>query len=121
MLLLNMLAEQRIEEAMRDGAFDNLPGEGKPLALDDDLLVPEAARVAYRVLKNAGFVPPELETRREIADLHRLIASETADEEQQRRAYARLAVLQAALEAKGRGALLRGEYRIRLLARFGRR
>ena len=121
MLLLNTLAEQRIEDAMRDGAFDNLPGAGKPLALDDDLLVPEEARVAYRVLKNAGLVPPELETRREIADLHRLVASATAHEEQRRRAHARLAVLQSALEAERRGALLRGEYRMRLLARLAHR
>ena len=119
MLLLHLLAEQRIEEAMREGAFDDLPGRGKPLYLDDDRLVPEESRAAYRILKNAGFVPPELETRKEMADLHKLIAT-VEDEGQQRRAYARLAVLQAALESKGRGGLLRrdGDYRARLLARL---
>lgn len=116
-----MLAEQRIEDAMRDGAFDDLPGAGKPLQLDDDRLVPEDARVAYRLLKNAGFIPPELERRREIADLHRLVAKVTDDEER-RRVHARLAVLEAALEAKGRGATLGREaaYRAKLVARFGK-
>ena len=55
----------RIAEAMAEGAFDDLPGAGKPLALDDDTLVPEDLRVAYRILKNAGFLPPEVESRRE--------------------------------------------------------
>jgi hypothetical protein len=122
MLLLDLLAEQRIEEAMRDGAFDDLPGRGKPLDLEDDRLVPEESRVAYRILKNAGFVPPEVERRKEIANLHRLIVN-PEDEGAQRRALARLAVLEAALEAKGRGPLFRREadYRTRLLARLGRR
>ena len=120
MLLLNVLAEQRIEEAMRGGEFDNLPGAGKPLELDDDRMIPEESRVAYRLLKNAGFVPPELETRKEIADLHRLLATVT-DEQEQQRAQRRLAVLQAALEARGRGGLLRQSgYRARLLARLSR-
>jgi hypothetical protein len=118
-LLLHLLAEQRIEEAIRDGDFDDLPGTGKPLELDDDRMVPEESRVAYRMLKNAGFVPPELETRREIADVRRLLASVT-DEDERNRAHARLAVLEAALEARGRGGVLRreGAYRARLLARF---
>jgi len=122
MLLLHLLAEQRIEEAMRDGQFDNLPGAGKPLDLDDDRMVAEESRVAYRLLKNAGFVPPELETRKEIADLHRLLSTVT-DEAEQQRAQRRLAVLQALLEAKGRGGVLRreGAYRARLLARFSGR
>src|SRR3954464_686180 len=106
---------------MRDGEFDGLPGAGKPLELDDDRLVPEESRVAYRLLKNAGFVPPELETRKEIADLHRLIATITDDGERDR-AHARLAVLEAALEARGRGGALRREtaYRACLLARFSK-
>ncbi len=122
MLLLHLLAEQKIEEAMRDGAFDDLPGQGKPLDLDDDRLVPEDARVAYRILKNAGFVPPELEQRKEIADLRRLMATVVEDGER-KRATARLAILEAALEARGRGGSLRREpgYRARLLERLSRK
>lgn len=60
------LIERRIEEARRQGAFDDLPGSGRPLELDDDRLVPEELRVAWRILKNAGFVPPEVEALRDI-------------------------------------------------------
>ncbi len=60
--MLDFIAEQRIAEAIENGDFDDLPGSGKPLELDDDSLVPEELRLAYRVLKNAGFVPPEIET-----------------------------------------------------------
>jgi len=104
---------------MRQGHFDHLPGAGRPLDLDDDRMVPEESRLAYRLLKNAGFVPPELEMRKEIADLHRLLATVT-DAEEQQRAQRRLALLQAMLEANGRGGLLRrdGAYRARLLARL---
>lgn len=53
---LDTFAEERIRNAQKDGVFENLPGEGMPLHLDDDLLVPEALRAVYRILKNSGFV-----------------------------------------------------------------
>lgn len=70
---IERLAEQRILAAMERGEFDNLPGLGKPLELDDDSNVPPELRVAYRILKNAGFLPPEVELRREIADAESLL------------------------------------------------
>ncbi|MDQ4146409.1 MAG: DUF1992 domain-containing protein [Pseudomonadota bacterium] len=75
MFLLDQIAEQRIIEAMEHGEFDNLPGSGKPLQLDDDSHIPKELRVAYRLLKNAGFVPPEVGLRREIAHAEDLLAS----------------------------------------------
>ena len=63
------IAEQRIREAQEQGVFDNLPGEGKPLVLEDESHVPEDLRMAYKVLRNAGFLPPELEERKEINSL----------------------------------------------------
>lgn len=59
--MLDFIAERKIAEAIANGDFDDLPGSGKPLELDDDSLVPEELRLAYRILKNAGFVPPEIE------------------------------------------------------------
>ena len=59
-------AERRIAEAQKEGAFDNLPGEGRPLNLEDDSAVPEELRMAYKVLRNAGYLPPELADRKEI-------------------------------------------------------
>ena len=60
--MLDFIAEQRIAEAIANGDFDDLPGSGKPLELDDDSLLPEELRLAYRILKNAGFVPQEIES-----------------------------------------------------------
>lgn len=67
------LAEQRIQEALARGELDDLPGSGRPLDLDDDRLVPEDLRMAYRILKNSGFVPPEVQTMKDIAELERLV------------------------------------------------
>ena len=53
---LAALVERRLEEAAANGELSNLPGEGRPLDLDDDAMVPPELRVAYRILKNAGFV-----------------------------------------------------------------
>jgi hypothetical protein len=79
--LIDQLAEERIAEARREGAFDDLPGAGRPLQLDDDSAVPAELRTAYRLLKNAGYMPPELELRREIADTWQLLAlAEHAEE-----------------------------------------
>ena len=36
---LNKLVEERIQKAQEEGVFDNLPGKGKPLQLDDDSCV----------------------------------------------------------------------------------
>jgi len=114
MLLLDLIVEQRIEAAIAAGDFDNLPGAGKPLALDDDALVPEELRVAHRILKNAGYLPPELEARREIASVASLLRHAT-DDDARRRAVARLALLEAKLEADGRA--LSRDYRARILER----
>src|SRR5215510_13997232 len=73
MITLDTLIEQRIREAQEAGEFDDLPGAGAPLALEDDALVPEELRVAYRLLKNAGFVPPELDAHGEIRQLEQLL------------------------------------------------
>ena len=118
MLLLDRLVEQRIEAAIAAGELDNLPGAGRPLALEDDMLVPEELRVAYRILKNAGFSPPELATRGEIASLGELIRHAT-DDATRKRAGARLALLEAKLEIEGRS-LPWGDYRDRILERVNR-
>lgn len=92
MLLLDQIAEARIAEAIERGEFDDLPGAGKPLDLDGDALVPEDLRVAYRILKNSGFLPPELQTRREIADVSTLLAT-LDDPDKRHRAQRRLELL----------------------------
>lgn len=71
--IFNKIAEQRIIEAINQGVFDNLTNKGKPLEMEDMSLVPEDLRMAYKILKNAGMIPPELEDRKEILNLKDLI------------------------------------------------
>lgn len=61
MLSLELIAERKIAEAAAQGEFDALPGAGRPLDLEEDPLVPEDQRMANRILRNAGFVPREVE------------------------------------------------------------
>jgi nitrogen fixation-related uncharacterized protein len=117
MPLLDALVERRIAEAMADGQFDDLPGAGKPLQLDDDALVPEELRVAHRILRNAGFLPPEVAVRRDIADAAALLRC-AADDGERRRAALRVALLAAKLEAEGRA--LPVDYRDLVTQRMGR-
>ena len=74
MLLIDQIAEHYIQEAQERGEFDNLPGAGKPLMMEDDSMVPEDLRVGYRLLKNAGYLPTELQLHKEIHDVEQLLA-----------------------------------------------
>ena len=51
---------------MRRRAFDNLPGKGKPLQLDDDPFTPPHLRLANRILKNAGVLPDWMQLEKDI-------------------------------------------------------
>ena len=64
---IQYIAERRIEEAMQKGEFDNLPSQGRPLELEDLSNVPEELRMAYKILRNAGCLSPELEERKQIS------------------------------------------------------
>jgi len=105
----DVLVEERIQEALRRGDFDNLPGAGRPLALDDDALVPPEVRLAYRILKNAGFVPPEVLERREIAELEHELAG-IADAVARQHALTKLALLRTRLGLRRSRALSRNPY-----------
>jgi hypothetical protein len=119
MLDFDAIAEQRIREALAQGEFDNLPGAGKPLRLDDDSLIPEDQRLAYRILKNAGYVPEELENRREIASLQQVLPH--LDGKGRVEALRRLHFLMSKVSA-GQGKDLRVEaaYYERLVAKLAR-
>lgn len=117
--LLDEWAERHIRDAQAKGEFDNLPGVGKPLELDDDSAVPEELRAGYRLLKNAGYLPPELEDRREaltVADLLQTIGSTHPD-------YAALSKRMSLLELRLRQAgmstdFLHGDYQQALSGKF---
>ncbi len=85
--LFQRLAEQRILEAQRNGEFDNLPGKGKPLELEDLSWVPEDLRIGYKVLKNACILPPEAELLKDIHTLEDLLKH--VEDDGERRALAK--------------------------------
>jgi hypothetical protein len=76
------IAERRIAEAIKNGEFDDLEGKGKPLVLDDETWIPEDLRIAYKFLKNAGCIPPELEERNEVINMCSLM--NTIDDDKER-------------------------------------
>ncbi len=80
--IFSKIAERKIREAIEDGMFENLSGKGEPLHFEDETWIPEDLRIAYRFLKNAGLVPPELELRNEIVNLKNLI--DTLDDDKER-------------------------------------
>ena len=102
--LLDELVERRIREAAARGEFDDLPGHGRPLRLDDDALVPEELRAGYRLLKNAGYLPPALQPHGELRQVEQLLAQVEDVEER------------AGLEADRR----RLRCKLRMLGRDGR-
>ena len=81
---LEYIAEQRIQEAMQRGEFDNLQGKGRPIEYEDDSFVPPDLRMAYKILKNAGYLPPELETAREIRTTLEMLEHLPQEEERYR-------------------------------------
>jgi hypothetical protein len=101
MWLIDQLCEARIQQAIKNGEFDELPGSGKPLTLDNDSMIPEELRAAYRLLKNAGYIPPELQLRREIADVETLLRK-TQEHSEYAQGARRLNCLLAQLSASGR-------------------
>jgi len=85
--LFQRLAEQRILEAQRKGEFDDLPGKGQPLELEDLSSVPDELRIGYIVLKNAHVLPPEAELLKDIHILEDLLKH--VEDEGERKALAK--------------------------------
>ena len=79
--MFDKLVEQKIQEALRAGEFDDLEGKGRPVNLDAYFATPEELRAGYAVLKNAGVVPEEAQLLREINEVkERLAACRDASE-----------------------------------------
>ena len=73
MLFPDKIAEDIIKAAVARGEFDNLPGQGKPIVFDDTSGIPEELRAGYRILKNSGYLPPEIALRSEIKRVEELL------------------------------------------------
>ena len=113
------LAEERIQQAVREGAFENLPGQGQPLALENDSHIDPELRLAYKALSMAGYVAPEVELRQQINHTHDLLHN-APDEKARCQAMERLNYLQMKLGSMRPGAPLLEDqlYSARLVEKF---
>ncbi len=105
------IIEHRIQEAAANGDFDNLPGRGKPLRLEDDSHIPEDLRMAYKVLKNANCLPPEVELRRDIRHMKDML-DDIPDEAEKVRQIQRINYKIMKLNTMGRGSPLFEEHEV---------
>ena len=76
----DIIAERRAAEAAARGDLSNLQGEGAPLDLSEDLLVPAEIRTLMRALKNAGYTPPEIALLKSIANVEKDLVALPASE-----------------------------------------
>lgn len=119
MWLLDQWAERHINDAQAKGEFDDLPGSGEPLTLDDDSQIPPELRAGYRLLKNSGCLPPELEQRREAIRLLDILAGIHEDDLRYEEVSRCLSLLELKLRQAGLSTeFLRGEYADKLLHRI---
>ncbi|HEY9068330.1 MAG TPA: DUF1992 domain-containing protein [Burkholderiaceae bacterium] len=85
---------QHLDESLRNGELRAAKGYGRPLDFGDGYEeTPPELRLAFKMLKDSGFVPPEVETMQRIARLRDEIAS-VADPAQAEALCRRLAELQ---------------------------
>jgi DnaJ family protein C protein 28 len=97
------LIGRRIEEAVRQGAFDNLRGKGKPLNLQRNPFVPEEMEMAYSIMEQNQIAPEWILDRKTVLQRieqfrQRMQAAVTAHQQQ----------WQAASDAATRGHLAHG-------------
>ncbi|MEW6220860.1 MAG: DnaJ family domain-containing protein [Thermodesulfobacteriota bacterium] len=87
-----IVAERKITEAMERGELVVEGWKNRPLVFEDDSHIPPELRMAFKILKNADCLPPEVELRRDIARLEELIAT-TEDEHTRLRQMKKLGLL----------------------------
>jgi hypothetical protein len=117
------IVEKRIKEAQERGEFDNLPGRGAPIVLEDDSHIPEDLRLAYKILKNAGCLPPELELKKKIRQMEDMLEN-IPDEKERYRQIRRINYKILQLNMMGKKSPLLEEkeiYHKKLIERFGRK
>ncbi len=78
-----MNVDEKIQEAIARGEFDNLPGKGKPLDLGAYFATPEHLRMGYSILKSAEIIPEEMELLRQIENLKKCLESSPTQIEKQ--------------------------------------
>ncbi len=85
MAAVDDVIKQWLQEAERSGELKRNPHLGKPFDFDDGFLeTPARLRMAYKVLRNAGYVPAEIELLNEIAALRETLEATTDEAERKR-------------------------------------
>lgn len=98
--IIQTIAERKIQQAMEEGTLPDLSHwKGKPLPADDLSGVPEELRMAYRLLKNGGYVPEELALQKEITRIEQLLEN-CRDEKEKLRQLNKVSCLRAKLERR---------------------
>jgi len=96
---MSVSAEEIIRAAVQRGELDDLPYKGEPIPLEDDRGIHPEDRLSYKVLKNAGMVPPEVAAMQDLEKLRALLAG-TEDPEEKRRIRVEIAQKDAVLRLK---------------------
>ncbi len=81
MKIFEQICEEKIRQAQQNGVFEDLPGKGEPLDIDEMSQIPEELRAAYKILKNSGYLPEEIELKKEMITLDDLIKNSIDQEE----------------------------------------
>ena len=114
------IVEERIRRAQKEGEFENLSGSGKPLIFENDICVSGELRLAYKILKNADCLPPEIEIKNEIKKTEVLLES-TEDTAEKYRILKKINFLIMKLNSMRRGSIefeLPQKYEEKLTRRF---
>lgn len=67
--MIYRFVEERLEEAARQGAFDDLPNAGRPLDLSENPWLAPEWRPAFRLLRDHRILPEFLERRRQVESI----------------------------------------------------
>ena len=108
-IAMRRLAERRIEDAMKEGKFDNLQGAGQPVEFED-APAEENARLlwwALRILRNNDFVPDEVRMRKKLDGLKAQLA-DLRDEAKLTSLVARINALAYKINTLGTNAMKTG-------------
>ncbi len=108
MYAFQKIIEKKIQDAQENGDFDDLPGKGKPIHLEDDRNIPEELRLTYKILKNADCLPPELALRKEIRTMEDML-DKIPDEKAKYKHIKKINYKIMQLNMMGKGSPLLGE------------
>lgn len=108
MFAFQKIIEKRIQDAHKNGDFDDLPGKGKPIDFEDDRHIPEDLRLTYKILRNADCLPPELQLKKEIRTMEDML-DDIPDEKEKFRHIKKINYKIMQLNMMGKGSPLLGE------------